>query len=176
MSRGLDGFEIDDFRGSHSRFDRDMGGGSSSSWDSRNARHNIWREEDRADRLDRQSRERPAHERPPLAREERVQAILSQRVRTKYTDRNKEYSLRDSEIHTLGEVLLKGMSREMPPLRLDADTFLSRHSAQLFERALSIREWSSSGRVAYFVPACEAQERFLFPVVPYPCCDGALRF
>src|ERR1700676_4711784 len=50
--------------------------------------------------------------------------------------------------------------------------YFVRHSAQLFERALSIREWSCSGRVAYFVPACEAQERFLFPVVPYPCCDG----
>src|SRR5258708_14654421 len=45
--------------------------------------------------------------------------------------------------------------------------YFVRHSAQLFERALSIREWSCSGRVAYFVPACEAQERFLFPVVPY---------
>src|SRR5258708_32611336 len=54
--------------------------------------------------------------------------------------------------------------------------YFVRHSAQLFERALSIREWSSSGRVAYFVPACEVQERFLFPVVPYPCCDGAIRF
>src|SRR6266481_6675118 len=64
------------------------------------------------------------------------------------------------------------MSRDILPLRLGADTFLSRHSAQLFERALSIREWSSSGRVAYFVPACEALERFLFPLVPYPCCDG----
>src|SRR5258708_39342339 len=39
--------------------------------------------------------------------------------------------------------------------------YFVRHSAQLFERALSIREWSCSGRVAYFVPACEAQERFL---------------
>src|SRR6266446_3987480 len=61
------------------------------------------------------------------------------------------------------------MSRDILPLRLGADTLWSRHSAQLFERALSIREWSCSGRVAYFVPACEAQERFLFPVVPYPC-------
>jgi hypothetical protein len=65
------------------------------------------------------------------------------------------------------------MSREISLLRLGADTFLSRHSAQLFERALSIREWSSSGRVAYFVPACDPQERFLFPVVPYLRCDGA---
>jgi hypothetical protein len=43
------------------------------------------------------------------------------------------------------EVLLKGMSREKSPLRLDADPFLSRHSAQLFERALLLREWSCSG-------------------------------
>jgi hypothetical protein len=76
----------------------------------------------------------------------------------------------------IGEVLLKGMSREIAPLWLGAEKLLSRHSAQLSERALSIREWSSSGRVAYFVPACEAQECFLFPVVPYPCCDGAIRF
>jgi len=39
-----------------------------------------------------------------MAREERVQAILSQRTRTKYTDRDKDYSLRDSEIHTLSEI------------------------------------------------------------------------
>jgi hypothetical protein len=104
MSRGFDGFEIDDFRSWDSPSDRDEGRGSSSSWDSRNARHNIWQEEDRADRLDRESGERSNRERPPLPREERVQMILSQRIRTKYTDRNKEYSLRDSEIHTLGEV------------------------------------------------------------------------
>jgi len=30
--------------------------------------------------------------------------ILARRIRTKYTDRNKEYSLRDSEIHALEEV------------------------------------------------------------------------
>src|SRR6266403_1687260 len=61
-------------------------------------------------------------------------------------------------------VLLKGMSREIPPPSARCRYFV-RHSAQLFERALSIREWSSSSRVAYFVPAREAQERFLFPVV-----------
>jgi hypothetical protein len=72
-------------------------------------------------------------------------------------------------------VLLKGMSREIPPLRLDADALfgiqpncLNVHSR--FENGLA------QGRVAYFVPACEAQERFLFPVVPYPCRDGAIRF
>src|SRR5260370_39082701 len=54
--------------------------------------------------------------------------------------------------------------------------YFVRHSAQLFERALSIREWSSSSRIANVAPAREAQERFLFPVVPYSCCDGAIRF
>src|SRR5438876_9199757 len=58
----------------------------------------------RADRLDREASDRSNRDRPPLAREERVQTILSQRVHTRYTDRNKTYSLRDSEIHTLSEV------------------------------------------------------------------------
>src|SRR6267378_18674 len=72
---------------------------------------------------------------------------------------------------------IKGnVKRNISPRARCRTFFVSRHSAQLFERALSIREWSSSGRVAYFVPACEALERFLFPVVPYPCCDGAIRF
>ena len=77
MSRGFDGFEIDDFRNWDSRSDRDEGRGPSTRWESRNARHNIWQEEGRADRLDRDSRERSDRERPPLQREERVQAILS---------------------------------------------------------------------------------------------------
>ena len=104
MSRGFDGFEIDDFRDSGSDSGRDVGRSSSSDWNTRARLHNIHREEDRADRLDREGRERSGKERPPLAREERVQEILSQRARTKYTDRDKDYSLRDSEIHTLSEV------------------------------------------------------------------------
>jgi hypothetical protein len=104
MSRGFDGFEIDDFRGSDSNSGRDLSRGSSSDWNTRNMLHHIWREEDRSDRLDRESRARSGRERPSLVREERVQAILSQRIRIKYTDRDKDYSLRDSEIHTLSEV------------------------------------------------------------------------
>ena len=104
MSRGFDGFEIDDFRGSDSNSGRDVSRGSSSDWNTRNILHHIWREEDQSDRLDCESRGRSDRERPSLVREERVQAILSQRVRTKYLDRNKDYSLRDSEIHTLSEV------------------------------------------------------------------------
>jgi len=104
MSRGLDGFEIDDFRNSDFGTGRDVGRSSSSDWNTRTNLHNVHREEDRADRLDREGRERSDRERPPLAREERVQTILSQRTRTKYTDRDKDYSLRDSEVHTLTEV------------------------------------------------------------------------
>ena len=104
MARGFDGFEIDDFRDSGFDSGRDVGRGSSSSWNDRNGLYYIHREEERADRRDREEQERSRTERPTLTREERVQAILSQRTRTKYTDRDQDYSLRDSEIHTLSEV------------------------------------------------------------------------
>ena len=58
MSRGFDGFEIDDFRDSGSGSGRDVGLGSSSDWNARTNPHNIHREEDRADRLDREGRQR----------------------------------------------------------------------------------------------------------------------
>ena len=77
---------------------------ASSNWNAQTRLYYVHREEYRADRLDREGRQRSRAERPPLAREERVRAILSQRARTKYTDRDKDYSLRDSEIHTLSEV------------------------------------------------------------------------
>jgi hypothetical protein len=104
MSRGFDGFEIEDFRGSDFGLEQEVNRGSSSDWSLRNTLHNIWREEERADRLDRESRTHSDRERPPLAREKRAQAILSQRIRTQYRDRGKTYSMRDSEIHTLSEV------------------------------------------------------------------------
>ncbi|MGB2887164.1 MAG: hypothetical protein WBC04_05665 [Candidatus Acidiferrales bacterium] len=104
MSRGFDGFEIDDFRGSNFAPERDVGRSALSDRNSRNNLYNIHREEDQADRLARECRERSDRDRLPLAREERVQAILSQRIRTKYTDRERTYSLRDSEIHTLSEI------------------------------------------------------------------------
>ena len=74
---------------------------------------------------------------------------------------------------SIGQVLYKGMSRDISFRRLGADPFLSRHSAQLVERALPLREWSCSG--SCFVSVCEAEERFLFAVVPYPRCGGAIR-
>jgi len=104
MSRGFDGFEIDDFRGSDSDPGREAARSPSSDWNKWTELHNIHREEARADRLDREGQDRSERGRPPLPREDRVQAILSQRIRTQYTDRNKTYSLRDSEIHTLSEV------------------------------------------------------------------------
>jgi len=72
MSRGFDGFEIDDFRDSGSGWRRDPDRDRSSNWNNRLALHNIHREEERADKLD---RERPDRERPPLPREERVEAL-----------------------------------------------------------------------------------------------------
>ena len=104
MSRGYDGPEIDDYRVYGFGRGRDSDRDASSDWNSRFALHNIHREEDRADRRDSEARERSDKDRPPVPREERVRQILSQRVRTKYTDRNRQYSLRDSEINALGEV------------------------------------------------------------------------
>ena len=54
--------------------------------------------------------------------------------------------------------------------------FLSRHSAQPFERALVI-EWSCSGDVvSCFVSSHETVRSFFLPVVPFHCRDGAIRF
>jgi hypothetical protein len=104
MSRGFDSFDIDDFRGSDSGSERGMGGGSNSSWDKWRERQNMHREEERSDVLARNEGQRSSRERPSVPREERVREVVRQRIRTNYTDRNKSYSLRDSEIHTLSEV------------------------------------------------------------------------
>jgi hypothetical protein len=104
MSRGFDSFDIDDFRGSDSGSERGMGGGSNSSWDKWRERQNMHREEERSDALARDGQQRSGRERPSVPREERVREVAQQRIRTNYTDRNKSYSLRDSEIHTLSEV------------------------------------------------------------------------
>ncbi len=104
MSRGFDSFDIDDFRGSDYGSERGMGGGSNSSWDKWRELQNIYREEERSDARAREGQLRSGRERPPVPREERVREVLQQRARTNYTDRNKPYSLRDSEIHSLAEV------------------------------------------------------------------------
>ncbi|HET7151404.1 MAG TPA: hypothetical protein VFI60_08330 [Candidatus Acidoferrum sp.] len=104
MSRGFDGFEIDSFRNSDFGSRHDMGRGSSTDWSPRTKLQDIHRKENGADSLDREGQKVSDRERPPLAREARVHAIVSQRTRTKYADRNKDYCLRDSEVHTLSEV------------------------------------------------------------------------
>jgi hypothetical protein len=104
MSRGFDSFDIDDFRGSDSGSERGMGGGSDSSWDKWRERQNIYRDEERSDALARDGQQRSGREHPPVPREERVREVVRQRIRTIYTDRSKQYSLRDSEIHSLSEV------------------------------------------------------------------------
>src|SRR5882724_1874632 len=69
------------------------------------------------------------------------------------------------------------MSRDISLRRLGADTFLSRHSGQLFERALAIDEWSSSGDVvSCFVSSRETVRFFFLAVVPFHCHDGAIHF
>jgi hypothetical protein len=104
MSRGYGGPEIDDPRGSGSHSGRSGGRGSSSNVETQMCLQSVHRQENHADWLERQREERGNRDRPPLAREERVGEILSQRVRSTYTDRDKTVSLRDSEIHALSEV------------------------------------------------------------------------
>jgi len=104
MSQGYDGHEIDDSRSSDSRSGRSGGRNSHSSVDTQMRLQALHRKENEADWLDRQQQERGSRERPPLDREERVREILSQRLRSSYPDRDKTYSLRDSEIHALSEV------------------------------------------------------------------------
>lgn len=104
MSRGFDGYEINDSRDSNFGSGRGPGRGSSLSESIQTVLQALHREENEADWLDRQRHERGDRERPPLAREERVEEILSQRLRSSYADRDKTYSLRDSEIHALSEV------------------------------------------------------------------------
>ena len=86
MSRGFDWFELDDSSGSGFDSEREIGGGSSSNANERLWRQHIRREEERTDKLDRESRDRTDKERPQPPREERVQVILADRFRTRYFD------------------------------------------------------------------------------------------
>lgn len=86
MGRGLDGFGIDDLRGSYSGSRRDLGRSSTSSRDKWTNLQDTHPGEERTDNL---------------AREEQVREILEQRTLTAYADRNRAYSLRNSEICTL---------------------------------------------------------------------------
>lgn len=103
MTRSFDAFDRDDFR-TPDDLDRGTSGGSESFWSPRVRLSELHRKEERADAHDREAQERSGRENPPLRREERVRAILEQRVRTVFRNRDKTYELRDSEIHLLSEV------------------------------------------------------------------------
>jgi hypothetical protein len=103
MTRSFDVFDRDDFR-SPDDPDRGASGGSESFWSLRVRLSELHRKEERADVRDREDRDRPRQERPPLHREERVREILVQRHRSVFRNRDKTFELRDSEIHLLSEV------------------------------------------------------------------------
>jgi hypothetical protein len=111
MSRGFDGFEIDDFRDSQSQSELYSGGRESSrgrggSWQTeasvRLKLAKLRETESQSDHLEWQSRER--QETKPLSRDTRQAELLAQRERTEIRNRDRSYSLRSSEIHTLTEV------------------------------------------------------------------------
>ena len=113
MSRGLDEFEIDDFRDSQwesepSSWSRESsrGRGSSSQTEAcvRIKLEKLREAEYQSDHLDSQSRERLEAEPPSLSRDTRQADFLAQRERTEIHDRYRTYSLRPSEIYTLTEV------------------------------------------------------------------------
>jgi hypothetical protein len=113
MSRGFDGFEIDDFRDSQwqsepsSRGRESSRGRGSSSQSEAGVRRELAKlreAEYQSDHLDLQSRERTEAKPPSLSRGTRQADVLAQRERTEIQNRDRSYSLRPSEIHTLTEV------------------------------------------------------------------------
>jgi hypothetical protein len=113
MSRGFDGFEIDDFRDSQwesepSSWSRESsrGRGSSSQTEAsvRIELAKLREAEYQSDHLDSQSREHPEAKPPSLSRDTRQADLLAQREHTEIFDRDRSYSLRPSEIQTLSEV------------------------------------------------------------------------
>jgi hypothetical protein len=113
MSRGFDGFEIDDFRGSpwesepwsRSReSSRGRGGSSQTEVSVRIKLAKLREAEYQSDHLDLPSRERPEAEPRSLPRGTRQADLIAQRERTEILDRDRSYSLRPSEIHTLTEI------------------------------------------------------------------------
>jgi hypothetical protein len=114
MSRGFDGFEIDDFRDSQwqselsSRREESARGRGSSSQPEASVRIKLAKlreTEYQSDHLDWQSREQQEAKHPSLSRNTRQADVLAQRERTEiHNNRDRSYSLRPSEIHTLTEV------------------------------------------------------------------------
>ena len=113
MSRGYDGPEINDFR--DSGWGRD---GDSSSWGRGRSGGSDWQTradvkrklqeareiESRSDQRVAQTREHLENNRPSSGLDDRHRALLKEQGRETYTDRDRGYALRPSEIHTLAEV------------------------------------------------------------------------
>src|SRR5271165_1757263 len=112
MSRGFDGFEIDDFRDSQWESEpssrsressRGRGGSSQTEASVRIELAKLREAEYQSDHLDLPSRERPEAKSQSFSHA-RQTGLLAQRERTEILDRDRSYSLRPSEIHTLTEV------------------------------------------------------------------------
>ncbi len=113
MSRGFDGFEIDDFRDSQSQSEPYSGGressrgrGSSSQTEAsvRVKLAKLRETEYLSDHRDSHSREVPAANPSTVSRDTRQADLLADRERTEILDRDRSYSLRPSEIYTVTEV------------------------------------------------------------------------
>jgi hypothetical protein len=111
MARGFESFELDDFResqwqselsGNHRESSRGRGSNSQTEASVRLKLAKLRETEYQSDHLDWQSRECP--EAKPLARDIRQADLLAQRERTEIHNRDRSYSLRPSEVHTLTEV------------------------------------------------------------------------
>jgi hypothetical protein len=113
MSRGFDGFDIDDFRDPQWEAERyrpgresgrGRGSGSQSGATVRSKLEKLREAESIGDQVAAPSRQHPVAGRSPLPRETKQAAVLAERDRTNYRERDRGYSLRRSEIHTLTEV------------------------------------------------------------------------
>ena len=113
MSRGFDGFDVDDFRDPQWESERDRpdressqgrGSGSQSGAATRSKLEKLREAESMGDQVAAHSREHPGAGRSPLPRETIQAALLAERDRTNYREHDTVYSLRPSEIHTLTEV------------------------------------------------------------------------
>ncbi len=113
MSRGYDGPEIDDFRDAgwereRANSSRDRSRGSGTDWHTRASvrlkLQKVREAESSSDHSIAQNRDRQQDSPPAISREGRQEETLKERDRSQYTDRDRTYVLRSSEIHTLTEV------------------------------------------------------------------------
>jgi hypothetical protein len=109
VSRDFDSFEIDDFRDlpwepESCRTSRERGGSSQTEASPRLKLQRLREIEFESDQRSTQSREHREAKPPSSSRDTRQADSLARRERTEIRDRDRSYSLRPSEIHTLTEV------------------------------------------------------------------------